>query len=459
MRERIRAARVAALYRRLPVAQVTVLLGGALVASVLSGAGRGRLAGWLVVLWSVVALRLTWWWRRRSRPDRATPAVWTRRLVVGALLNGLCWGALVVLAYARVGTPERLFIAAVLVGMVAGSASSTAGHVGGLVAFAMPTLAPVIGWSLLAGGPLEKAAGALACVFAAAMWALAREGARALTSSLVLQFRNESLVDQLTAARERLTSTNAGLEQRIRDRTAELVALEQQLSRASLLASLGSLSAAIAHDLNSPLASLLANLGVVEEELTEAGAAGRLIPGAIEALADVRACAERVRAIVRSLGDVAREDGPPGPLVLQEVIDACLTVATPQLRTRLRVVRDLGPPITVRADRATLAQALLALLLRIGRADPAAGRPDPEVRVSVRPGGEGTVAVELVRSGGAAQVADATPDGEVLQLPLSLTHAAVARLGGRVVELAEDGRVGFTLVLPMVGRPGGAPGA
>jgi signal transduction histidine kinase len=460
----VEASRVAAIYGRLPLSQATVLVNGAIVTAVLGGAaGWGRLLGWLAALWGVVLLRLAWWWRRRARPHGARPDVWSRRFVAGALLNGLCWGVLLLLVQARVGTPGRLFAAAVVVGMVSGAASSAAGHLAGFTAFAAPSLLPVISWSVAGGNALEHATGALACGFAAAMWTLVRGGDRALTESLTLQLRNESLVSQLQAARERLTAANAELEQRIRERTAELVELERQLSRSALLASLGSLSAAIAHDLNSPIASLLGNLGVIEQELAEAAEAGAATPVSREALEDVRACANRVRTIVRSLGDVARGDGQTGPLALEDVLDACVTVATPELRAHARVVRDYAHPFTVRGDRASLTQAILALLLRVGRATDGGGLAR-EVRIGARTGAEpGTVVVEFVREERAASSSDDAHLDRPQDFPLSLTHAAVARLGGRVTSIAEDGRVGFALTLPLEDaaegpRPAGAPG-
>ena len=288
--------------------------------------------------------------------------------IAGAAVNGVLWGALPALLFAQLGFAEHMFLGAVIVGMVAGSASATLGYPPALVAFSVPALAPLLFRLLGSSNRLERAAGILACVFAVAMWTLARTAARNLIASLVHGFRNEALVEQLSAAGRELTAVNAGLEESVRQRTGELVELERRLAQSALLASVGSLAASVAHDINNPLASLLSSAGVLEEEAASSPVPPS--PAAREALEDVRACAERVRGIVRSLGDVARVDAGKAPLELRQIIDSCLAVASSELRGRVRVVRELVEPGRVLGERGSLSQVFLGLILHVARAVP-----------------------------------------------------------------------------------------
>ncbi|HET7753421.1 MAG TPA: histidine kinase dimerization/phospho-acceptor domain-containing protein [Anaeromyxobacteraceae bacterium] len=96
-----------------------------------------------------------------------------------------------------------------------------------------------------------------------------------------------------------LAARRGASELRAREAALERAQLEAQLSRAERMASLGTLAAGMAHELNSPLASVLANARFAAGEL-------RARPGAdlhevTEALDDAVEATERAAAVVRSL--------------------------------------------------------------------------------------------------------------------------------------------------------------
>lgn len=438
--DRILGVRMDDQYRRLPVSQATVGVNAALLAVVLGWTVPLRI--WLAATVAVAALRLAAWAVRRRRPAAAAPRRWNLLHVAGAAANGLLWGALPAAFFPQLGVAEHMFLSAVIVGMVAGSAASTLGHPPALAAFALPALAPLAFRLAGSASALERAAGILVCVFAVAMWVLARTAARNLTASLVHRFRNDALVEQLSAAGRELAAVNAGLEETVRQRTGELVELERRLAGSALLASVGSLAAAVAHDINNPLASLLSSVRLLEEEARSWPMP--LSPSAREELEDVRACAERVRAIVRSLGDVARVDGRSGPLDLREILESCLEVAAPELRGRVRVVRDLATPCRVMGERGSLSQVFLGLILHLTREVPPGEPPAHELRVAVVPPGGQTAAVEI-----ACQPPPVESSGG-RDAFLSPFHAAVARVGGSIVDRAD--RSGFVVLLPVEAR-------
>ncbi len=437
--DRILAVRMGEQYRRLPVSQVTVVVNASLLVAVLGATATMRI--WLAATVLVAGLRLVGWAVHLRRPDVLTARGWNRLHVSGAAANGLLWGALPAFFFAPRGVAEHMFLSAVVVGMVAGSATSTLGYPPAFAAFAVPALAPLAVRLASSRSALERTAAILVGIFAVAMWALARIAARNLTASLRHQLRNDALVEQLSAAGRELAAVNAGLEETIRQRTGELVELERRLSGSALLASVGSLAAAVAHDINNPLASLLSSVRLLEEETRSSAAP--LSPAAREALDDVQACAERVRAIVRSLGDVARIDGRAGPVDLREILASCLEVAAPELRGRVRVVRDLAGPCRVMGERGSLSQVFLGLILHLTREVAPRDPPAHELRIAIVPPGGQTAAVEI----GCRPPAVEGPGREGRDPFLSPFHATVARLGGSIVDRPD--RSGFVVLLPV----------
>jgi signal transduction histidine kinase len=96
----------------------------------------------------------------------------------------------------------------------------------------------------------------------------------------------------------------------------------ERLFAAERMASMGALAAGVAHDVNSPLTSVLSNLRFAVQQLGEAGGPGagpeqplrEALPEVLEALGEARDAAERVGAIARelrafSLGDGVRRPG------------------------------------------------------------------------------------------------------------------------------------------------------
>jgi len=434
------AVRVDEQYRRLPVSQATVVVNASLVVAVLGLTAPIRI--WLAAMVASAGLRLVAWALHRRRAGAAPPRLWNLLQVAGAAANGLLWGALPGVFFGPLSVAERMFVSAVIVGMVAGSAASTLGHSLAFAAFAVPTLLP-LGLRLAGGSALERTAAILVCIFAVAMWILARTSARNLTASLLHQFRNDALVEQLSAAGRQLAAVNAGLEATIHQRTGELVDLERRLAGSALLASVGSLAAAVAHDINNPLASLLSSVRLLEEEARSSPVP--LSATAREELEDVRACAERVRAIVRSLGDVARVDGRSSSLDVREILESCLEVAAPELRGRVRVVRDLAAPCRVMGERGSLSQVFLGLILHLAREVPPGDPPAHELRIVVIPPGGQTAAVEIACLPPPLEAPGRGREGQ--DAFLSPFHATVARIGGSIVDRAD--RSGFVVLLPV----------
>ena len=90
--------------------------------------------------------------------------------------------------------------------------------------------------------------------------------------------------------------------------------IQAKLVQADRLASLGVLSAGVAHEINNPLAYVLLNLEFLEREIERLGVRPEKLESLKGRVHDARHGAERVATIVRDLRTFARGDeGTPGP--------------------------------------------------------------------------------------------------------------------------------------------------
>src|SRR5688572_21425172 len=109
------------------------------------------------------------------------------------------------------------------------------------------------------------------------------------------------------------------------------------------MASVGTLAAGVADEINNPLAAVLANLDIAQRQLTEAETSGNVgdIHDLREMIDDARTCANRVRQIVRDLKIFSRhEEVRPGAVDVQRVLESSLRMAWNEIRHRARLVKE-----------------------------------------------------------------------------------------------------------------------
>ncbi len=108
--------------------------------------------------------------------------------------------------------------------------------------------------------------------------------------------------------------------------------LRSQLAHADRLASLGTMAAGVAHEINNPLAFLALATEALER---------RVAPTDASLVGGLRTGVERIAAIVRDLRFFGRdEDEAPGPIELGAAIDAAERLVHHELRPRGSLVRE-----------------------------------------------------------------------------------------------------------------------
>ncbi len=243
---------------------------------------------------------------------------------------------------------------------------------------------------------------------------------------------------------------------------AERRAMQAQLMVASRMASVGTLAAGMAHEINNPLAFINANLvwlrDALEAQRTALGDASFQELDAV--VSEARSGIERIGNIVRDLKAFSRveADETAGPVDVKKVLRFAAKMADKELRQRARVVSELEDVPTVLGSEGRLGQVFLNLLLNAAQAIPDGEALSNEIRIRCLHR-DRTVVVEVSDTGRGipdelqARIFDpfftTRPVGEGTGLGLAVCHGIVRGLGGEISVRSEVGRGStFSVLLP-----------
>jgi signal transduction histidine kinase len=182
----------------------------------------------------------------------------------------------------------------------------------------------------------------------------------------------DHLLDVIDDKTRALQRWGEELDRKVVERTRDLELAQSQLLRSEKLATVGQLTASIAHEVNNPIAVIQGNLDVLRELLGAQAAAKvdaelRLVDEQIE----------RMRLIVTQLLQFARPNEYAGyvdSVNPSRALDDCLLLVGPQLaRTRIEVRREYAATASAGVNRQELQQVLLNLLINALHAMPGSG--------------------------------------------------------------------------------------
>jgi nitrogen-specific signal transduction histidine kinase/ActR/RegA family two-component response regulator len=245
----------------------------------------------------------------------------------------------------------------------------------------------------------------------------------------------------------------------VRDASAASRA-QAQLQQTERLATIGSLAAGVAHQLNNPLAYLIANVEFLAEEIppflrslspTVSTEQAAQLSDMLGAMADVREGADRVSRIVRDLRTLSRMEDDRRELIdIQSLIDSACGLVESELKTRAKLVKVYDAVMPVEGNPSRLAQVFLNLLMNAAQATPTGDPAHHEVSVRTFTDDDGMVVVDVTDTGTGmppsvqARIFDPfytlKPVGEGTGLGLTTCLAIVHHLGGTITVDSQEGR-------------------
>jgi len=245
--------------------------------------------------------------------------------------------------------------------------------------------------------------------------------------------------------------------------------LESQLMLAERMASVGTLAAGVAHEINNPLAYVSSNLSYLRELMARPTLPAEQLPEVREVVAEALQGAERVCAIVRDLRTFARADEDrQAPVDVARVVDGALRLVRNELSHRARLTCSLESVPHVQGNEVRLSQVVVNLLVNALQALPERPAEENRVRLSLRSGQGGQVELEVSDNGRgmSPEVQRRIFDpffttrsvGEGIGLGLSICLTLVQGMGGRIeVASAPGWGSTFRVVLPALPAVAEAP--
>ncbi len=183
------------------------------------------------------------------------------------------------------------------------------------------------------------------------------------------------MTEALDKAQAELGILVATLEQRVEERTRELREAQAQLIQTEKLASLGKLSASIAHEINNPLSGILTYAKLLSRKLRAGAPDAEGVQAALQQLALVERETQRCCSIVRNLLDFARQREPSfQPVDVGAVMAEALSLLSNRLSIQnVEVTRELAPVPIIQADFGQLRQAFVNIVMNACEAMPKGG--------------------------------------------------------------------------------------
>jgi two-component system C4-dicarboxylate transport sensor histidine kinase DctB len=224
--------------------------------------------------------------------------------------------------------------------------------------------------------------------------------------------------------------------------------------QAGKLAALGQMSAAIAHEINQPLAAIRTFMASAKV-FARQGKVAQVV-GNLDLITDL---AERMARITGHLKTFARksEPGHPEPVAIERAVEGTLFLLESQIKAAgVNFEKDIEPDLWVSGHAVQLEQVILNLVRNA--LDAIADRDDPRIRIAARASAD-TVFISVADNGPGIeadrinQIFDpfftTKPVGKGLGLGLSISYGIVQDFGGQIHAVNRpEGGAELTVELP-----------
>ncbi len=248
---------------------------------------------------------------------------------------------------------------------------------------------------------------------------------------------------KILAQQERLEASNQ-----------RLIQTQQELLSAEKMATLGTLAAGVAHEVNNPLSFVMSGVQQLVDAVQDLADPEAKPDLRRQVLADVQEINEevlhglnRIRTIVKDLGRFATQpESPPAAMDVAKEVEAAVVACKPKLGAT-PLAQDLQHSASILASSGYVSQILQHLIANA--ADAVQGRPNPMITVESRDVPRG-VEVSVVDNGCGMDDAvkkrlfepffTTKPAGRGAGLGLSICQSLLHRLGGTIECMTTPGQ-------------------
>jgi len=265
------------------------------------------------------------------------------------------------------------------------------------------------------------------------------------------------MTNELALAQQQLTDWTHTLEQRVEEKTQILKQAQSKLIQNEKMASLGTLSAAVAHEINNPLSGVLTYTRLLRKLLADTPPPERLddMRNYLDIIAtEVARCGK----IVSNLLDFSRQSNLRiAPADLNEIIERALFLIGHKLKLQnIQLHPDLYPDLPhITCDADQIQQVLLALLLNAIEAMPDGGQItvttrqiDDTIRLSITDTGLGIPQSQIAHIFEPFFTTKSELNG--VGLGLAVVYGIINRHTGHIDVESEEGRgTTFEITLPI----------
>lgn len=183
--------------------------------------------------------------------------------------------------------------------------------------------------------------------------------------------------------------------------------LQARLMLSDRMASIGTLAAGVAHEINNPLTYVLANLHILSRRAEKAmradhedAARDQLCSAdTLQLLRETADGARRVRDIARDLKTFSRSSDEVQPVDVRQVLDSSVRMAINEIRHRARLERSYLDVPMVLANSSRLGQVFLNLIVNAAQAIPEGAADDNLIHLTTQVGNDGHAEVIVADTG------------------------------------------------------------
>ncbi len=269
----------------------------------------------------------------------------------------------------------------------------------------------------------------------------------------------------LLKAEEENNTWAATLENRVREKTAELQRINEQIVQIEKMASLGKLAATVAHELNNPLEGILTYAKLIAKRLRKTGDESEPARESLEDMDLIIREVQRCGNIVKNLLLFSKKQvAEIGLVSIKGIVDKAVQLMQHHFKiSNVEFVSDISDSdLTLMCDENQIQQALVALFVNAVEAMPGGGRlslkvdrsPAGDLKVHVGDTGMGIARDDLPHV--FEPFFTTKKEGKGVGLGLSIVYGIIDRHGGTVSVESELGKgTVFTLTFPpaAVSRP------